>query len=215
MFVQVKLGIRVSQVGEPPSDMCSRTRETHILSDMCSPTWETHIPSGLYRSCTKLTHPSPRVLGVQISIGHFRVPKNLTFKARLSAKPLIWKWFLIMMQIKLFFTTKVSHLASFWKRDFLELGNGLFPYPLRKSWDSFIVIYWHLPDILSYLLEWVELHGINSGMAPNSEQPLKCSRFLKSKWLTDAQITSIWSGNSGIWSLHSDWNKETQPRMWY
>ena len=29
-------------------------------------------------------------------IGHFRVPKNLTFKARLSAKPLIWKWFLII-----------------------------------------------------------------------------------------------------------------------
>ena len=32
------------------------------------------------------------------TIGHFRVQKNLTFKARLSAKPLIWKWFLIMMQ---------------------------------------------------------------------------------------------------------------------
>ena len=62
---------------------------------------------------------------VAIGIGHFRVPKNLTFKARLSAKPLIWKWFLIMMQIKLIFTTKVSHLASFWKWDFLELGNGL------------------------------------------------------------------------------------------
>ena len=30
-----------------------------------------------------------------------------------------------MMQIKLIFTTKVSHLASFWKWDFLELGNGL------------------------------------------------------------------------------------------
>ena len=25
-------------------------------------------------------------------IGHFRVPKNLTFKRRLSAKPLLWKW---------------------------------------------------------------------------------------------------------------------------
>ena len=58
-------------------------------------------------------------------IGHFRVPKKLTFKARLSAKLLIRKWFLIMMQIKLIFTTKVSHLASFWKWDFLELGNGL------------------------------------------------------------------------------------------
>ena len=58
-------------------------------------------------------------------IGHFQVPKNLTFKARLSAKPLIWKWFLIMMQIKLIFTTKISHLDSFWKWDFLELGDGL------------------------------------------------------------------------------------------
>ena len=58
-------------------------------------------------------------------IGHFRVPKNLTFKARLSAKPLIWKWFLIMVQIKLIFTTKVSHLALFWEWEFLELGNSL------------------------------------------------------------------------------------------
>ena len=33
------------------------------------------------------------------------------------------------MQIKLIFTTKVSHLASFWKRNFLELGNGLFHLP--------------------------------------------------------------------------------------
>ena len=38
---------------------------------------------------------------VSQQIGHFQVPKNLTFKARLSAKPFIWKWLLIMMQIKL------------------------------------------------------------------------------------------------------------------
>ena len=72
-------------------------------------------------------------------IGHFRVPKNLTFKARLSAKPLIWKWFLIMMQIKLIFTTKVSHLASFWKWDFLELGNGLFN--VLCVWDDYCHCY--------------------------------------------------------------------------
>ena len=29
------------------------------------------------------------------------------------------------MQIKLIFSTKVSHSASFWKWEFLELGNGL------------------------------------------------------------------------------------------
>ena len=51
-------------------------------------------------------------------ISYFQVPSSLHFKARLSAKPLIRKWFLIMMQIKLIFSTKVSHLASFWKRDF-------------------------------------------------------------------------------------------------
>ena len=29
------------------------------------------------------------------------------------------------MQIKLIFTTKVFHIASFWKWEILELGNGL------------------------------------------------------------------------------------------
>ena len=70
------------------------------------------------------------------------------------------------MQIKLIFTTKVSHLASFWKWDFLELGNGLlacdqalqgalaagqekegklpttslkFEYPHQKSWGEMLI----------------------------------------------------------------------------
>ena len=68
---------------------------------------------------------STSILFICLWIGHFRVSKNLISQARLSAKPLTWKWVLIMMQIKLIFTTKVSHLASFWKWDFLELGNGL------------------------------------------------------------------------------------------
>ena len=38
-----------------------------------------------------------------------------------------------MMQIKLIFTTKVSHLASFWKWDFLELGNGLLTREFKGS----------------------------------------------------------------------------------
>ena len=45
-------------------------------------------------------------------IGHLRVGLNLCFNARLNAK--------------LIFTRKVLHLASFWKRDFLELRHGLF-----------------------------------------------------------------------------------------
>ena len=60
------------------------------------------------------------------AICHFRVPSGLCIKTRLSALPLIWKWFFILMQIKLISTRKVVHLASFWKWGFLERGSGLF-----------------------------------------------------------------------------------------
>ena len=59
---------------------------------------------------------------------------GLCIKTRLSAQPLMWKfrvkWFFILMQIKLIFTRKVEHVASFWKRGFLELGSGLVPSPI-------------------------------------------------------------------------------------
>ena len=35
-----------------------------------------------------------------MAIAHFRVASSLCFKARLSAEPLIWEWFSILMQIK-------------------------------------------------------------------------------------------------------------------
>ena len=47
-------------------------------------------------------------------IGHFRVPLGLCIKTRLSAQPLVWKWFFILMQIKLIFTRRVLHLADTW-----------------------------------------------------------------------------------------------------
>ena len=47
------------------------------------------------------------------------------YQNEVDAQPLIWKWFFILMQIKLIFTRKVVHLASFWKWGFLELGSGL------------------------------------------------------------------------------------------
>ena len=37
---------------------------------------------------------------------------GLCIKARLSAQPLIWRWFFIIMQIKLIFTRKVVHFFS-------------------------------------------------------------------------------------------------------
>ena len=65
----------------------------------------------------------------ELPIAHFRVPPSLCFKARLSAKPLIRKWVFILMQIKLIYTKKVLHLASFWKWEFWKLGNGLLTTP--------------------------------------------------------------------------------------
>ena len=56
---------------------------------------------------------------------HFRVTSSLCFKARLSAEPLIWTRFFILMQAKLIFTTKVWHLASLWKWEVFELDNSL------------------------------------------------------------------------------------------
>jgi len=58
-------------------------------------------------------------------IGHFQVLPGLCIKTRLGAQPLIWKWFFILMQIKLISTRKVVHLTSFWYRGPGELGNGL------------------------------------------------------------------------------------------
>ena len=49
---------------------------------------------------------------------YFRVPPGFCIKTRLSAQPLIRKWFFILMQIKLIFARKVVYLASFWKRGF-------------------------------------------------------------------------------------------------
>ena len=58
---------------------------------------------------------------------------GLCFKTRLSTQPLIshygscliWKWFFILMQIKLIFSREAVLLASIWKWGLLELGSGL------------------------------------------------------------------------------------------
>ena len=51
---------------------------------------------------------------------------QLCFKARLSAKPSIWKSFFIHMQIKLIFKRKILAPSIVSKREFLELGIDLF-----------------------------------------------------------------------------------------
>ena len=85
-------------------------------------TWANRSVHGLGNQGTQIKFRTGKF---QYAISEFQ--KNLTFKARLSAKPLMWKWSLIMMQIKLIFTTKVSHLASFYKAKFL--GTRKWPIP--------------------------------------------------------------------------------------
>ena len=73
-------------------------------------------------------------------IGYLRVAPSLCFKARLGAKPLIWTWRFIPLHIKLIFTRKVLHLASFWKWEILELWKreslGFWGSPPRDLWLS-------------------------------------------------------------------------------
>ena len=47
------------------------------------------------------------------------------FEIEAKWQAIVLETIFITMQIKVIFTTKVVHLASFWKREFLELGNAL------------------------------------------------------------------------------------------
>ena len=59
-------------------------------------------------------------------IGHFRVPKPLTFKMRPSAQPFMWKWILYAWEWKRIFMLKAEHLPSFWYSARGKLANSLF-----------------------------------------------------------------------------------------
>ena len=119
------------------------------------------IAAGLYQ----LRYEDPHI--VSGSIGHFRVPPGLCFKTRVGAQPLIWKSSFILMQIKLIFTKKVVHLASFWKWGFLELGSGLFSSCLNswKEWMNFFQVNLKLVKLLLQLKQshhHLNLHFRNS-----------------------------------------------------
>ena len=68
-----------------------------------------------------------------LSIGHFRVPKTLSFKVRLGAQPFKWKWVLFAWEWKMISISKTEHLPSFWNRGpgnsemAYRLGCHLFP----------------------------------------------------------------------------------------
>ena len=89
-------------------------------------------------------------------IGHFRVASSLCFKARLSVKPVIWKWLFTSgpMQMKYIyiFTRKALHLAwfkseSFWNYEIAGL-HVTTRRPCGRAKTKSISILWKLNFIL-------------------------------------------------------------------
>ena len=73
----------------------------------------------------------------------------LSIKTRLSAQPLIWKWFFILLQIKLIFTRKVMHLASF----FLLLQVKEVKASVRCYDNSDVIVALIITNFVLYLIQ--------------------------------------------------------------
>ena len=83
------------------------------------------LKSGDSLFCTSPPLPPPSEMSTHYPRPQsVRVPTGLCIKTTLSAQPLIWKWFLIFVQIKLIFTRKAVHLASFSKWPFFDMGTA-------------------------------------------------------------------------------------------
>ena len=82
------------------------------------------------------------VINLSQLIGHFRVPKTLSFKMRPRAQPLLWKCVLFAWEWKIISISKAEHLTSFWYRGLGELGSGLFAKDYKKESKSTLFV-WH------------------------------------------------------------------------
>ena len=86
------------------------------------------------RNQTKLCKITTQEVVFQVLvIGHFRVPKTLTFKMRLGAQTFLWKRVLLAREWKMTSISKAEHLRSFWNRGPGKLGNCLLIYRNRHS----------------------------------------------------------------------------------
>ena len=113
---------------------------------------------------------------------------SLCIKTRLSVQPLIWKWFFILMKMKLIFTRKVVHLAPLWKWGFLEFGNGLLK---SRAWYAcqHLLLNWdkHTNHDLAEFFKW-PCRCLNPGLSlrgpvlPNHPQNRVFSNLLETLW---------------------------------
>ena len=97
-----------------------------------------------------------------VVIGHFRVHLSLHFKARLSAKSLLWKSVSFIFKLELIIITKDSHLDSLWKRDW---GTRKWPIGIFAS-PTLIhcfcrILFPRVPSvILSPVVKWKECESL-------------------------------------------------------
>ena len=72
-----------------------------------------------------------KVFSLTDGVGHFEVPKTLTFKMKPSVKPFLWEWVLFAWEQKIIFITIASHLALLWNNGLGQLRNCLFSVVVR------------------------------------------------------------------------------------
>ena len=101
------------------------------------------------------------------------------------------------MQIKLIFTTKVLHWASFWKWEFLELGNGHLAHPLILNLSCSTCLYFQMQVfVFQYLMMlnlgclkvlWWVIISLNKGL------------------MLETQVNMVFEGWEGYSSLVYTW----------
>ena len=110
-------------------------------------------------------------------IGHFRVPKTLTFKRWPNAQPFLWKW--VLLAWKIVSISKAKRLTSFWYRGPGELGNSLSRKREHesKTWGN-----WGEEERLSYKSSAHIFACLSLTRHPHYPNPLDSTTSCKRQW---------------------------------
>ena len=148
-----KIGKRAG-AGERRGGHRPLSQVARVLFSLCS-----FITSSLYylRAWHRL-HPHMLQNHVIVIFRPLRVPPGLCIKTRLSAQPMIWTWFFILMQIKLMFYVHKKSCALgllfegevFWNSE----GSGLFLESDFIAFINILLIKKHTRKLLCSYANW-------------------------------------------------------------